>query len=131
MFLKILYSKLYYNFTREQIFCIDINILMLIKNMNKYNSNKNYSKKYLWWKIFYRNVFFTQKFLFIYIYKYMCIIIYIIIIININIYYYYYYYYLYIIIIKLYIIILYYIKLYLIILYISELMTFLGHTFQF
>ena len=55
--------------------------------MNKYN-NKNYSKKYLWSKNFYRNVFLHRKFFFIYIYKYMY-----------NYLYYYYYFYLYIIII--------------------------------
>ena len=70
---------------------IIINILMLIKML--FYNNKNYSKKYLWLKNFYRNVFLHRIFFFIYIYKYMCIIIYIIIIIFIYLYYYYYYYY--------------------------------------
>ena len=50
--------------------------------MNKYNSKKNYSKKYLWLKNFFIGMFFLHRiFFFLYIYKYMCIIIYIIIII--------------------------------------------------
>jgi hypothetical protein len=55
---------------------------MLIKIL--FYNNKNYSKKYLWSKNFYRNVFLHRIFLF-FIFIYMCIIIYIIIIIFIYI----------------------------------------------
>ena len=54
---------------------------MLIKML--FYNNKNYSKKYLWSKNFYRNVFYIEIFLLLFLF--ICIIIYIIIIIFIYI----------------------------------------------